>query len=33
MFYQCGPVDNCTHVPGPVPQSSYDSEYNVACNS
>ena len=28
MFYQGGPIDHCTHVPGPVSQSSAESEYN-----
>ena len=30
-FYQGGPIDNCTHVPGPVAYSSAESEYNTAC--
>ena len=28
IFYQSGPIDNGTHVPGPVAQSSAESEYN-----
>ena len=31
IFYQCGPIDHGTHVPGPVAQSSADSDYNSAC--
>ena len=30
LFYQCGPIDNGTHVPGPVAQSGVESDYNVA---
>ena len=26
IFYQCGPIDHDTHVPGPVAQSSAESE-------
>ena len=26
VFYQNGKIDHCTHVPGPVAQSSADSE-------
>ena len=33
IFYQGGPIDHGTHVPGPVAQSSAESEYNVACTS
>ena len=33
VFYQGGPIDHYTNVPGPVAQSSDKSEYNVACNS
>ena len=33
MFYQGGPTNNFTHVPGPVSQSSTEIEYNAACNS
>ena len=33
MFYQGGPIDHCTHVPGPVAQSSSESEYNTECTS
>ena len=29
IFYQGGPIDHVTHVPGPVAQSSSESEYNV----
>ena len=31
IFYQGGPIDHGTHVPGPVAQSSAESEYNSAC--
>ena len=31
IFYQGGPIDHGTHVPGPVAQPSAESEYNVAC--
>ena len=30
IFYQGGTIDHVTHVPGPVAQSSAESEYNVA---
>ena len=33
MFYQGGPIDHCTHVPGPVSQYSAKSEYNIAYTS
>ena len=33
IFYQGGPIDHNTHVPGPVAQSSAESEYNAACIS
>ena len=33
IFYQGGPIDHGTHVPGPVAQSSAESEYNAACNA
>ena len=33
IFYQGGPIDHDTHVPGPVAQSSAESEYNEACTS
>ena len=33
MFYQGRLIDQCTHVPGPVDQSSAYSEYNAACTS
>ena len=31
VFYQGVSIDHCTHVPGPVAQSSADSEYNSTC--
>ena len=33
IFYQGGPIEHGTHVPGPVAQSSAESEYNVACTA
>ena len=30
IFYQGGPIDHVTHVPGPVSQSSAESDYNTA---
>ena len=33
IFYQLGPIDHGTHVPGPVSQSSTESEYNAACTA
>ena len=33
IFYQGGPIDNCTHVPSPVDQSSSESDYNSACTA
>ena len=33
IFYQGGPIDHGTHVPGPVAQSSVESEYNAACTA
>ena len=33
IFYQGGPIDHCTHVPGPVAQYSAESEYNAACTA
>ena len=33
VFYQGGPIDHGTHVPGPVDQSSSESEYNTSCTS
>ena len=33
IFYQGGPIDHGTHVPGPFSQSSTESDYNVAHNS
>ena len=31
VFYQVGTIDHWTHVPGPVDQSSAESEYNTKC--
>ena len=33
IFYQGGPIDHGTHVPGPVSQSSAESEYNASCTA
>ena len=33
IFYQRGPIDHCTHVPGPVSQSCAESQYNAACTA
>ena len=33
IFYQGGPIDHVTPVPGPVAQSSAESEYNAACTA
>ena len=33
IFYQGGPIDHGTHVPGPIAQSSAEREYNEACTS
>ena len=33
IFYQGEPIDHKTHVPGPVAQSSAESEYNAACTA
>ena len=33
IFYQGGPIDHGTHVPGPVAQSSAESECNAACTA
>ena len=33
IFYQGGPIEHGTQVPGPVDQSSAESEYNVACTA
>ena len=33
IVYQGGPIDHGTHVPGPVAQSSAESEYNSACTA
>ena len=32
-FYQGGPIDIGTNVPGPVDQSSAEGEYNAACTA
>ena len=31
IFYQGGPIYQCTHVTGPVSKSSAEIEYNAAC--
>ena len=33
IFYQGGPIDHGTYIPGPVAQSSVESEYNSACTA
>ena len=33
FFYKVGPMDHCTHIPGPVDPSSAESEYNEAYTS
>ena len=33
MFYQGGPIEHDTHVPGPVAQYIAESEYNAACTA
>ena len=33
IFYQGGPIDHGTHVPGPFAQSRAESEYNAACTA
>ena len=33
IFYQGGPIDHGTYNPGPVAQSSAESEYNAACTA
>ena len=33
IFYQGVPINHGTHVPGPVAQSSAESEYNAACTA
>ena len=33
IFYQGGPIDHGTYVPGPVSQSSVEIEYNAACTA
>ena len=32
-FYKVGPIDHCTHVPGPVDQYSAEIEYNAVCTA
>ena len=33
IFYQYGPIEHITHVPGLVDQSSAKSDYNAACTT
>ena len=33
IFYQDGPIYYVTHFPGPVSQSSAESEYNASCTA
>ena len=33
IFYQGGPIDHGTHVPGTVAQPIAESEYNAACTA
>ena len=33
IFYQGGPIDHCTHVPGPFSQSTVESDYNASCTA
>ena len=33
MFYKVGTTDHHTHVPGPVDQSSPESEYTTSCTT
>ena len=33
IFYQGGPIEHGTNVPGPVAQYSAESEYNAACTA
>ena len=33
IFYQGGPIDHGTHVPGPVSKSIAESEYNSECTA
>ena len=33
IFYQGGPIDHGTHVPGPVAQSSAEIDHNAACTA
>ena len=33
IFYRGGPIEHGTHVPGPVFQSSKESDYNAVCTA
>ena len=33
IFYQGGPIDHGTYVPGPVAQSSAENKYNSSCTA
>ena len=33
IFYQVGPIEHGTHIPGPVAQSSAEIEYNAVCTA
>ena len=33
IFYQCGTIYHGTHIPGPVSQSSAESDYNASYTS
>ena len=33
IYFQCGPIDHGTYIPGPVYHSSTESEYNAACTA
>ena len=33
IFYQDDTINNGTHVPGPVSQSSAESDYNASCTA
>ena len=33
IFYRGEPIDHGTNVPGPVAQSSEESEYNASCTA
>ena len=33
IFYQGGPIEHGTHVPGPFSQSGAESEYNATCTT